>query len=294
MADLINIVQQRITDDNDDPVPGAKVYVYQVGTVIAETVYQDSGLATPHTTPITADANGLLPQIFHNGAVKVNVLTADDVQVSGFPLDPVHFSTSDQSAADGVSITPKAELPYADVQEALEGNVARIVALEDASQSGSRVLISETVADNTVSTYTFAFDSSLYSGYEFELYRLAAISGNAYLHFGASATSDYVSENLTQNTAAVTYSESTSLTGFYLDQLLSGSSRYATGIAKIFAPHKSDLYTVIDWEAKSYLFVEKRVGGRPSLTDEVSATIFNSTPANNFTGGSIRFYGYLK
>jgi len=169
MADLINIVQQRITDDNDDPVPGAKVYVYQVGTVIAETVYQDSGLATPHTTPITADANGLLPRIFHNGAVKVNVLTADDVQVSGFPLDPVHFSTSDQSAADGVSITPTGELPYADVQEALEGNVARIVALEDASQSGSRVLISETVADNTVSEYSFTLNNTLYQKHEFEL-----------------------------------------------------------------------------------------------------------------------------
>lgn len=59
---------------NPSPVPvydttgavarSAKAYFYSAGTTTPLTVYQDAGLTTPHTSPVSAGVNGILPLIY--------------------------------------------------------------------------------------------------------------------------------------------------------------------------------------------------------------------------------------
>jgi hypothetical protein len=49
---------QVVLDSNGDPVSGARVEVYQAGTVIAAPTYADAALATPNPWPIVADSAG--------------------------------------------------------------------------------------------------------------------------------------------------------------------------------------------------------------------------------------------
>lgn len=67
-------------DGNGDSVSGAKLYVYAAGTTTAATVYSDSGLTTPHASPIVADSAGVFAQIYAaTGDYKVIITDTDDV-----------------------------------------------------------------------------------------------------------------------------------------------------------------------------------------------------------------------
>lgn len=79
---------------------GAKAYFFQGGTTTPLTVYQDSGEAAAHPSPVVADANGRWPDIFVPYVVSydVRVTSADDVQLT-YSLeipnpDPVEVSVT--------------------------------------------------------------------------------------------------------------------------------------------------------------------------------------------------------
>lgn len=71
---------------------GAKLYVYDAGTTTARTTYQDSSFATPHASPVVADANGDFAAVHIDptgGAYKLDLQTSAGVSVSGYPVDNI-------------------------------------------------------------------------------------------------------------------------------------------------------------------------------------------------------------
>lgn len=97
-------------DQNGKPFPGAKVYFYDASTGDPITVYREYSLATPHTNPVEADANGVFPGVFIDGTedfYRFRVTTAagtvlsDDAVIpnigplegeGGEPAEPVETS----------------------------------------------------------------------------------------------------------------------------------------------------------------------------------------------------------
>ncbi|BCJ90367.1 hypothetical protein IZ6_11020 [Terrihabitans soli] len=55
-------------DANGRPYPGAKAYFYDASTGDPIIVYREYSLATPHTNPVEADANGVFPGVYIDGS----------------------------------------------------------------------------------------------------------------------------------------------------------------------------------------------------------------------------------
>jgi len=81
-------------DANGIVVAGAKLYFYATGTTTPQAVYSDSGLTTPLTNPVEANAAGVWPTIYLNDALTYRVVlktsggsTLDDVDpyIPGMP-----------------------------------------------------------------------------------------------------------------------------------------------------------------------------------------------------------------
>lgn len=69
-------------NDNGDPLSGAKLYFYEVGTTNEITTYQEAALTTPHTNPVVADSAGLFAPIYLNTSpFKTQLDTSADVAV---------------------------------------------------------------------------------------------------------------------------------------------------------------------------------------------------------------------
>lgn len=69
-------------DANGDPLSGAKLYFFQVGTTTAITTYQDAALSTPHASPVVADSSGRFAPVYVNTSpYKTRLDTSADVVV---------------------------------------------------------------------------------------------------------------------------------------------------------------------------------------------------------------------
>ncbi len=90
MSSLFTLPKQ-IPLDSGVIMPGAKLTFTETLTTTPQAVYQDADLATPHTIPVEADANGVFPQIFLDPSLpdyRVKLTTSADVlvyQIDGFP-----------------------------------------------------------------------------------------------------------------------------------------------------------------------------------------------------------------
>ncbi len=111
----------KITDANGDPVAGAKAYFYQTGTTSPVTVYADAAATTPHPSPLVADSAGILPAFFITGSseVKIDVFTDADVQVAGYPIDPVVGVVATARSASDITFTPTTNIDDTNVQDAV-------------------------------------------------------------------------------------------------------------------------------------------------------------------------------
>lgn len=69
---------------DDLRAPGAKAYFFAGGTTTPMSVYEDSGEASAHTHPLTADTNGRWPDVFvpYVDSFDVRVTTANGVQLT--------------------------------------------------------------------------------------------------------------------------------------------------------------------------------------------------------------------
>jgi hypothetical protein len=107
----------RVTDANADALSGAKIYFYQTGTLVLQSVYTDADLQVAHTNPVEADAGGLFAPIYLDSSKTYRAIFKD---ASGNPLgldiDPVANSSfllpltgavsrsDDEKLADFVSV----------------------------------------------------------------------------------------------------------------------------------------------------------------------------------------------
>lgn len=102
---------------------GAKARFYDAGTTTLRTVYTDQSETVPHPSPLIADASGRWPQAFVSGGpVKVVVTQADES--TGYTLDPCEKVAASGAGASTISFAPTVDLPFTNVQAAIEGAAA--------------------------------------------------------------------------------------------------------------------------------------------------------------------------
>ena len=121
MADQLLFAPVRVLTTNAAPGAGYVASFYQSGTTTPVTVYTDSGTATPHGVSVTADATGTFPAVWAAGgaAIKAVIRDADGATVD--TIDPVPAVSDTSGAAGSISFAPTVELPFTNVQDAIEG-----------------------------------------------------------------------------------------------------------------------------------------------------------------------------
>lgn len=84
---FLHPVMQQL-DASGDVRAGSKLNFFETGTTTPKAVYSDTGLTTPFTQPVVADAAGVFPEIFLDGTDhRVQFLDSNDVQIDVY--DPV-------------------------------------------------------------------------------------------------------------------------------------------------------------------------------------------------------------
>ncbi|MCK5605893.1 hypothetical protein KAR91_28610 [Candidatus Pacearchaeota archaeon] len=128
MARLI-LPFQSVYDLNGHPLPGAKMFFYESGTVDLKDTYSDEALTTPNTNPVIADSQGQFGDIFLSGAYNVKLTDADDVTQPDYPAEiaalldtsAAVLLTGDQTIADEKTFTGKtankADTPIYELEE---------------------------------------------------------------------------------------------------------------------------------------------------------------------------------
>lgn len=122
MANQALVNPGRALDMNGYVAPGAKATFYASGTSTLIPVFADKEETIPAANPAIADANGVFPQRFANGQVKVVVTSASDETL--YTLDPAPVVQSTGAGASQISFEPTVALPFSDVQAAIEGAAA--------------------------------------------------------------------------------------------------------------------------------------------------------------------------
>ena len=161
MSDLLNPVSWQILDANGDPSPGATAEFYLSGTTFPKTVYADNDLSVPFGSVVTADSAGVMPQVFSSGGT-LKVVVKDALGALIYTLDPAPRSAASGSAASDVSFSPTTELPYTNVQDAVEGAAAAAASGYSAfglGVSGNAALIADIDATGTASG-TYRYDGT--------------------------------------------------------------------------------------------------------------------------------------
>ena len=144
MAEIIQAAPLRAYDSNGDLVAGAKLFVFESGTTTELTVYQDEALTTPFAQPITADGAGVFDPIYAAAGTdaKVTITDADDVVLTGYPIDPVALGSTTASAAAQISFSPVTGNSATNVQAAIQN----LTTLWNAVTTYSRTILSKATA----------------------------------------------------------------------------------------------------------------------------------------------------
>jgi hypothetical protein len=100
----------KFTDSAGVPLAGGSVIVYQAGTTIVATTYQDKALTTANESEIELDANGeCLLWVDSAYSYKILLKDADGATVSGYPVDNVPGAADIAASATAAA---SAALPY--------------------------------------------------------------------------------------------------------------------------------------------------------------------------------------
>lgn len=116
------ILLDRALDANGNIMPGAKATVYADGTSTLISVFSDVDGTIPAANPIVADGNGIWPQRFVNETARVAVTDASGVAI--YTMDPAPTAQGAGAAASAISFNPTIDLPFTNVQSAIEGAAA--------------------------------------------------------------------------------------------------------------------------------------------------------------------------
>ena len=119
------LILGRALDANGYVMAGAKATVYAAGTSTLIAVYSDVDGTVAAANPIEADGNGFWPQRYVTEAAKAVVTDAADVSI--YTLDPAPTTLGVGAAASEVSFNPTVDVPFNNVQAAIEGVAASVV-----------------------------------------------------------------------------------------------------------------------------------------------------------------------
>lgn len=83
MSNFLSSAHFQVTDDNGDPVVGAKAYFYLTGTTTETDTYQEDSLSTAHANPVIADSTGAFATIYLDPEItyKMVLKDADDITI---------------------------------------------------------------------------------------------------------------------------------------------------------------------------------------------------------------------
>ncbi|MBS0219133.1 MAG: hypothetical protein JSR91_00175 [Proteobacteria bacterium] len=76
-------------DGNGVPMVGAKLYFYTTGTTTPQATYADSGLLTPNSNPVVADADGRFPPIYLGPGDDYKAILKTSADVIVETIDPI-------------------------------------------------------------------------------------------------------------------------------------------------------------------------------------------------------------
>ncbi len=108
---LCNVQQ---VDQNGKPIVGATLTVYNGGTLILASCYQDIGLAIPAQNPMATDQTGRLPNFYvADGVYKVTLV--DPYGVSIFSLPQIASIGASASGGGGSAVDPTTVFQTGDV-----------------------------------------------------------------------------------------------------------------------------------------------------------------------------------
>jgi len=136
MADQQLFSQLRALDLNGDPIAGALLRAYVVGTTTPKLIYTSTAATTVHPVPLEADGNGIFPQVFADGQVKIVITDADGGTVPGGTFDPAGYSPMTGSSAALISFAPTATIPETNVADAIASVYASIATSINAAGFG--------------------------------------------------------------------------------------------------------------------------------------------------------------
>jgi len=110
MANLWQPSIVRTTDENGDPVSGAKLYFYATGTTTPATYYLDAAGLIPGANPLVSDGDGMFVPAFADGGTTYRIkCTNSDGSATFYDVDPVIVSGdggggtyTDENARDAV------------------------------------------------------------------------------------------------------------------------------------------------------------------------------------------------
>jgi hypothetical protein len=80
----------RLTNANAAALSGAKLYFYQTGTLVLQSVYTTSALSVAHTNPVVADSGGLFAAIYLDGTKQYRAIFKDADGNTILDVDPCH------------------------------------------------------------------------------------------------------------------------------------------------------------------------------------------------------------
>lgn len=131
---LMPEARQRYYNNDGTVAAGCLLYTYAAGTTTPKATYQDAAGTTPHANPIILDGKGEAV-IYWDGAYKVDLKTADGVQITGYPVDnytpPVDTLRTDLAASSGASLIGYLPVGASAVATTLESKAREIRSLFD-------------------------------------------------------------------------------------------------------------------------------------------------------------------
>ena len=123
MANILDFGGVRALTSDAQPGAGYVAKFYEAGTTTPVTVYTDSTLNTAHGVSVAADAAGRFPAVWSSGgAIKAVIEDADGAVID--TIETVLSVAASSSAAEDITFTPTIDLPFTNVQDAVEGAVA--------------------------------------------------------------------------------------------------------------------------------------------------------------------------
>lgn len=129
MSHLFVGARLKVTDNNNDPLSGGKVFTYSAGTLIPKVAYSDAAATIPHANPIILDSNGEA-DVWLVGTYKILIKDANNVTLNGYPVDYIpgdSVATNELAANTGATLVGTASGDnLQEVLDQIEANAKKV------------------------------------------------------------------------------------------------------------------------------------------------------------------------